>query len=133
MTAQRPDAGADPKPEEEAAPNLAPDPIAKRLGKCLPTDVSEGYVSFKGYLGPALEDGTYPLYLDEEFRSWIRLRAEDIKERFNLANAQDPHSVIFVERRAKLTRCQTGFANEIADEVWGADPAGGGIRPRRPY
>ncbi len=129
-----PDDGPDGLPDLD----LTPDAIAGRLGKCRPADFSAayaGYVSFKGYLG-RVQDGVYPVYLDDELRSWILIRAGEIKHRVNVAaNAHDPRSVIFVERDAQVTRCETGPAHEIADEAWGVDPAGGRLRPRRkpPY
>lgn len=112
-------------------PSLEPDSIAATLGGQYPA-IPVGYISFKGYLA-AGNGGVHRLYLDDTFWSWLEVHAEDIKARLDIpANEQDSRSVIWVQREAKVTKSRVGYAHTMDDEDWGADPAGGGLPPRRP-
>lgn len=115
----------------ELPPSLDPDSIATALGGEYPA-VPVGYVSFKGYLA-AGQSGRHRLYFDDTFWSWLDVAGADIAARLDVpANAQDSRSVIWVKRDAIVTKCQAGYAPELEDESWGADPVASGGRRRRP-
>ncbi len=115
----------------DSMPRLAPDSIATALGGA-GNEIPEGYISFKGYLGPAV-DGMHRIYLDNSFWKWLSVRGSDIKFREDVpANERDPRSVFWVERQAKVVVCQVDLAHEIEDDVWGtADDTAAYRRP--PY
>jgi hypothetical protein len=113
------------------SPDLRADDIAVVLGS-YPAS-SEGYVSFKGYLGPA-HDGIHRLYRDDTFLSWLEVKADDIAHRLDVPeNDRDPRSVVWIKRRAMVNSCQRAEAHELEDEVWGVDPGGGPNKRKPPY
>lgn len=118
-------------PPLPSPPDLTPDPIAKDLG-AYPA-VPDGYVSFKGYLGPGV-GGIHRIYLDNSFWNWLEIRAKDIVFRVSVPpNHADPRDVFFVRRKAKVVKSQAQMAHEIENQVWGVpdDDPGGYTRP--PY
>lgn len=113
-------------------PSLTPDSIATTLGGDIP-GVPLGYVSFKGYLAEG-NGGVHRLYIDDTFWSWLEVPAADIAARLDVpSNAADARSVIWVNRDARVTKCQVGYAPDLEDEGWGGDPVALTRRRRPPY
>ena len=115
----------------DSSPSFEEDSIATALGGAS-TAIPTGYISFKGYLGPAV-DGMHRIYLDNSFWKWLVVSAGDIKFRQDVPeNERDPRSVFWVEREARVISCQVDLAHEIEDDVWGvADDSAAYRRP--PY
>jgi hypothetical protein len=118
-------------PKRLSADSHSPDSIAVQLGGG--DRIPEGYVSFKGYLGPADDKDVHRLFMTDTFWSWLELAADDIKGRLDVpADQHDARSVVWVKRNAQVIKCQAGTAQDMEDEVWGINPAGAAIPPRRP-
>jgi hypothetical protein len=105
-----------------APPSLAADTIASQLGGA---EIPEGYVCFKGYLDEG-GDGTHRIVVDEQFLRWLVVTTSDIAGKLDTpADAQDPRDLIWVRRGARMTKCEVGYAPDIANEGWGVDPVEG--------
>jgi hypothetical protein len=110
-------------------PDLSADKIAAALGAPYP-DIPHGYVSFKAYLGED-NNGVHRLFCDDTFLCWMEVKATDIAFRTDIEdNETDARSVLYIKRKAMVTRCEAGYAYELHDAD--VDPGGSGIKPKHP-
>lgn len=99
-------------------PRIASDSIATDLGG---QAIPEGYVCFKGYL-QAANGGVHRIVVDDQFLRWLEVSTEDIAGRLDgSADPVDRRDQIWVRRGARMTKCEVGYAPDIADEGWGVD------------
>jgi hypothetical protein len=104
--------------------SVAPDNIAASLLGGRPA-IPDGYVSFKAYLDVP-HDGLQRAYENDGFVHWWEIKVDDIAGRLDPPpNQQDPRTIVWVKRDARITRCEVGSAQEMADRAGGGDPDNG--------
>lgn len=92
-----------------------------------------GLVSFKGYLDP-IDETRSRLYYNDTARGYLEIVSTDIKAQVDVpANPTDLRSVVYVDERATIVKCQRMFAHDINQDSLDTDPGGatGGHPPWR--
>ncbi|MEA2193622.1 MAG: hypothetical protein QOG42_56 [Solirubrobacteraceae bacterium] len=106
-------------PEPPESPRrLSADTIGSALGG---DAIPEGYVRFLGYLH-AGDSGTHRIVVDEQFLRWLVVDSDDIAGRMDPPpGAMDSREQIWVRRGARMTKCEVGYAPDIANQGWGVE------------
>jgi hypothetical protein len=94
---------------------LTRESIAAELGGAA---IPEGYVCFKGYLDDG-QDGTHKIVVDNQFLRWMQVNTCDIVGQLDIPD--DPCKLIWVRRGARMTKCEIGYAPDMANAGWGVD------------